>query len=395
MQVYERLGVRAVISLAGTWTRVGGALMEQETTDAMAEAAKESVRLDELQAAASNIIANITGAQAGYVTSGAAAALTLGTAACLTGLDVARMNRLPDTSGMPNEVLMEYHQRCGFDHAIRAAGAKIVTTSPTKTYITKAQEFEAAITEHTVAIAYYYQPESTPPLEQVIDIGNKYRIPVMVDAAGQVPPVENLRKFISMGAALVAYSGGKGIRGPQNSGILCGRRELIAAAALQNLEMPAGVPFDIWDPPPSLIPKAKLRGIPQNGIGRSMKVSKEAIVGLLTALQLLTEERSTKELKRQRLLLEHIAARLQDVPGVETDLGERVLGGHPRLKLKLDELKLGRNAFEMAQRLKAGDPPICFVEEFPLGGTLTILAVNLDEERANIVGQYLYRAVTS
>lgn len=401
MEVYKRLGVKPVIVAACTSTRLSGSLVEQEVIEAMSEAAKECVCVEELQAAASNIIAKITGAEAGFVTSGANAALTLGTAACLTGLDVARMNRLPDTSGMPNEVLVEYHQRCAFDRAITTTGAKIVPVSPKviaspkEAYITQAWEFEAAITEHTVAIAYFYFPDSDPPLEQVIDIGKKYHIPVIVDAAAQVPPVENLRKLISMGAALVAYSGGKGIRGPQNSGILCGHRDLIAAAILQNLEMPEGVPFDMWDPPQSLVPKAKLRGIPANGIGRGMKVSKETIVGLLTALQLLTEERSIKALKQQRLLLEHIETRLQGIPGVETDLGERIPGGHPRLRLKLDESELGRSALEVAQRLKAGDPPIRFFEEFPLKDILTIYAVNLNEERTNILSDYLYMALTS
>jgi len=400
MGVYERLGVRPIINVAGTATRLGGALMEQETVDAMAEATRQSVRLEELQAAASNIIAKITGAEAGYVTSGASAALTLGTAACLTGLDVARMNRLPNTSGMPNEVLMAQHQVSGYDHAISAAGAKIVgvgmpndTTRPTQMHITKAWEFESAITENTVAIAYAYIPGSAPPLEQVIEAGKKYHIPVIVDAAAQVPPAENLRKFISMRADLVAYSGGKGIRGPQDSGILCGRRDLIAAAALQNLDM-AGFAFDTWNPPPSLIPKEKLRGIPQHGIGRGMKVTKEAIVGLLTALQRFTEESSLRELERLRLLLEGIAVQLQGVAGVEVEMTEDYPGSHPTLEVRLDELKLGRSAAEVSQRLREGDPPIYVREWYLHRGVLIIHSVNLKEKWADIVGQRLYMVVT-
>jgi D-glucosaminate-6-phosphate ammonia-lyase len=395
MGVYERLGVRPIINVAGTATRLGGALVEQETVDAMAEAARQSVPLEQLQAAASNIIAKITGAEAGYVTSGASAALTLGTAACLTGLDVARMDRLPNTTGMPNEVLMAQHQVSGYDHAISAAGAKIVgvgipndTTRPTQIHITKAWEFESAITENTVAIAYAYIAGSTPPLEQVIEVGKKYHIPVIIDAAAQVPPAENLRKFISTGADLVAYSGGKGIRGPQDSGILCGRRDLIAAAALQNLDM-AGFAFDTWNPPPSLIPKEKLRGIPQHGIGRGMKVTKEAVVGLLTALQRFTEENSLRELERLRLLLEGIAVRLQGVAGVEVEMTEDYPGSHPTLEVRLDELKLGRSAAEVSQRLKDGDPPIYVRESYLHRGVLIIHSVNLKEEWADIVGQRL------
>jgi len=400
MGVYECLGVRPIINVRGTNTRLGGAQMEQAAIEAMSEAAQEAVPLEELQAAASNIIAKITGAEAGYVTSGASAGLTLGTAACLTGLDVARMNRLPYTTGMPNEVLMARHQVSGYDHAISAAGAKIVevgmpndTTPPTEVYIIKAWEFEAAITENTVAIAYAARPGGHPPLEEVIDIGKRYHIPVLLDAAAQVPPVENLRKFIAMGADLVTFSGGKGIRGPQASGILCGRRDLIAAAALQNLDM-AAIAFDTWNPPPSFIPKEKLRGIPQHGIGRSMKVTKEAIVGLLTALQLYTEEKVSKDLKRSRSFLEQIARPLQDVPGAEIEWTEYVSGGEPILVVKLDEVKLGRSAAEVSQGLQDGAPAIYVRESRLRQGMLIIYPGNLNEEQTKIVEQRLYREIT-
>jgi len=400
MGVYERLGVRPIINARGTNTRLGGAQMEQAAIEAMAEAAQEAVPLEELQAAASNIIAKITGAEAGYVTSGASAALTLGTAACLTGLDVARMNRLPHTAGMPNEVLMARHQVSGYDHAISAAGAKIVevgmpndTTPPMEVHITEAWEFEAAITENTVAIAYAARPGGHPPLEEVIDIGKRYHIPVLLDAAAQVPPVENLRKFIAMGADLVAFSGGKGIRGPQASGILCGRRDLIAATAMQNLDM-AAIAFDTWNPPPSFIPKEKLRGVPQHGIGRSMKVTKEAIVGLLTALQLFTEEKVSKDLKRSRAFLEQIAQPLKGVSGVEMKWTEFISGGEPMLAVKLDEVKLGRSAAEVSQGLQSGAPPIYVRESCLRQGMLIIYAGNLDEERTKIVEQRLYAEIT-
>jgi len=401
MGVYERLGVRPIINARGTNTRLGGTQMEQAAIEAMAEAAQEAVPLEELQAAASKIIAEITGAEAGYVTSGASAGLTLSTAACLTGLDVALMNRLPHTAGMPNEVLMARHQVSGYVHAISAAGAKIVevgmsndTTPPMEVHITEAWEFEATITENTVAIAYAARLGGHPPLEEVIDIGKRYHIPVFLDAAAQVPPVENLRKFITMGADLVAFSGGKGIKGPQASGILCGRRDLIAAAALQNLDM-AAVAFDTWNPPPSFIPKEKLRGVPQHGIGRGMKVTKEAIVGLLTALQLFTEEKLAGDLKQSRSFLEQIARPLQDIPGVEIEWTEYVSGGEPMLVVKLDEVKLGRSAAEVSQRLLGGDPPIYVREPYLRQGKLIIYPGNLNEERTKIVEQRLYTEITA
>ncbi len=407
MGVYQCLGVRPIINLStGTATRWGGAFMEQETLDAMNEAAKESVRMDELQAAASKTIAEKTHAEAGIVTCGASAALTLGTAACITGFDVARMNRLPDTTGIPNEVIMAQHQISGYDHAILVAGAKIVgvgipndTTPPGVEHVATIHDFESAITQWTVAIAYAPCSGSKPPLEQVIALGKKYKIPVVLDAAPLVPPVENLYKFIDMGADLVAFSGGKGIRGPQNSGILCGRRDLIAAAILQNLDMAEGVgstpDFDKWDPPLLLIPKEKLRGRPLHGIGRGMKVTKEVIVGLLTALDRLTEEKSLRDLERLRLLTESIAAFLQGITGVELKMTIDHPKLWPMLEVKLDESKVRRSAAEVAQRLLDDEPRIYIRTTRLHEGVLLIHSVNLKEELVKVIGERLYTAITS
>lgn len=407
MNVYEHLGVQTLVSVRGEVTRLGGAPMEQETIDAMSEAAKYFVRIDELQAAASRIISKITGAEAGYVTSGASAATTLATAACLAGLDIDRMNRLPDTSNMPNEVLMDHRHRQGYDHAIRAAGAKIKNVGMPNSRImtdeihtTKRWEFESAINERTAAIAYYYVPQMNPlqeviSLEEVIQVSHKYKIPLIVDAAEQVPPAENLRKFISMGATMVLYSGGKGIRGPQNTGILCGPRDLIASVALQNMDT-AMINFDTWDPPPSLIPKEKLRGVPQQGIGRGMKVSKEVIVGLLIALQRMTKEQSINDIKQLYRRLEHIAERVRNISGVETEINELVPGGNPLLMIRINQATLGHSAAEIAQRLRDGEPRILVIDEFAYIDTLVIASVNLlSEQQTNIVGQQLYAALKS
>jgi len=401
MNVYNQLGVRTLHNAQGEITRLGGALMEQETIDAMAEAARYSVRMDELQAAASKIIAKITGAEAGYVTSGASAALTLATAACLAGLDVDRMNRLPDTSHMPNEVLIDQRQRQGYDHALRLAGAKLVNVGMPnfrilgdEAYTTKWWEFELAITERTAAIAYFYVPQSNPPLEEIVKLSRKHKIPLIVDAAEQVPPVENLRKFIEMGATLVAYSGGKGIRGPQNSGILCGKKELIASVALQNLDMGL-TNFDDWEISPSLIPKEKLRGIPQQGIGRGMKASKESIVGLLIALQRMAEKKSIS-MQQLRRSIEPIAEQIRGIPGVETEMSELFPGSHPLLTIRVDETKLGRSASEIVRRLKVGEPPVYVIDMLAPFGMIFISSVNmLYEDQVKIVGQQLYAALRS
>ncbi len=401
MGIYERFGVKPIINAAGAMTRYGGALIDQEVLEAMNEAARYSVRIDELQAAASKVIAEITHAEAGIVTAGAAAALTLGTAACITGFDVARMNRLPDTAAIPNEVIMPWHQISGYEHAIRAAGAKVVGVGipndinpPYEVYVTTKWDIQSAITENTVAIASAIQTDSHPPLEDIVEVGKKYHIPVILDAADQLPPVENLYKFIDMGADLVCFSGGKGIRGPQASGILCGRRDLIASAVLQMLDT-AGEPFDEWHPPASLIPKDKLRGKPQHGIGRSMKAAKEVVIGLLVALQNFTEEKFAKREEHLRQLLAGIGARLEGIAGVEMRVTEGYSkGGHPMLEVKIDEPVAGRSAAEVFQRLRDGEPSIYLGDRYLHRGLVLINSINLDEEMAGIVSEHLHAAIT-
>lgn len=402
MSIYERFGVKPIINVAGPATRYGGALMEWKVLEAMDEAAKESVRLDELEAAASKVIAEVTHAEAGIVTAGASAALTLGTAASMVGFDVAKMNRLPDTTGMPNEVIMPWHQICGYDHAIRAAGARIIgvgmpndTTPPQEVNITSRWDIESAIENNTAAIAYAPQPGSHPPMEEVIEISKRHNIPIIVDAAAEVPPMENLHRFSDMGVDLVCISGGKGIRGPQASGILCGRRDLIGSALLQMLDM-AGESFDKWNPPASLIPKEKLAGKPEHGIGRGMKASKEAIIGLLVALQNLTGEKHAQKAEYSKQLLEGIQARLKGMAGVEVGIAEGI-SGYPMLEVKIDEMIAGQSAYEVARKLRDRDPSI-YIENrdrYLQKGLVVIHSINMDEEVARIVGDRLYAAIST
>ena len=287
--VYETIGVRTIINASGPSTRLSGGIMDPEVADAMHEASQYCVDIAELQARASEVIAEITGAEAGYVTSGAAAGLLLGTAACVTGPDPGKMNRLPDTEGMKNEVIMSRSQRNFYDHAIRSVGVKLVEVGIADRYSgagvrdTEAWEIADAITERTAAVCYVANPRALPPLEEVVEVAHARGVPVIVDAAGQLPPRSNLQAYISMGADLVAFSGGKAIGGPQGSGILCGRRDLIMCVALQHLDMDVLKPQ--WNPPESLIDKSILPGAPHHGIGRPCKVGKEQIVGLLTALE--------------------------------------------------------------------------------------------------------------
>ena len=236
MHVYEKLGVRRVINGRSFSTKIGGCALPAEVLDAMRAAGEYCVRMDQLQDAASKAIAGVTGAEAGIVTSGAAAALTLGAAACLARLDVNRMNRLPDTSGFPNEFIVHRAHRNDYDHAVRAAGATFHEVG--FDYCTFPYEVEAAITTCTAGM--YYQAgagQGVVPLQQYAEIAHTHGLPVLVDAAAELPPPGHLKAFIQAGADLVAFSGGKHIQGPQCTGILCGRGDLILSAALQHQDM--------------------------------------------------------------------------------------------------------------------------------------------------------------
>lgn len=398
MSIYEHFGVEPLINLAGAVTMLGGALMGEEALKAMDEASRESVRLDELQAAASKVIARFTHAEAGIVTDGAYAAMMLGTAACIAGFDVTKMDRLPDTTGMPNEVIIPWPHITPYNHAFRAAGAKLIGVGIvsgfrpfSEVYMVSKSAIETAITEKTVAIAYSAMKGSYPPLEEVTEVAHKYNVPVIVDAAEQVPPYENLHRFIDMGADLVCISGGKGICGYQASGILCGRWDLVASAVSQMLDM--GDTFEGWHPPASLIPREKFRSVPGRGIGRGMKVSKEAIVGLLVALENLTEEKLHKRIEHLRQLLEPIKVRLEGVAGLEIELID-TKDKYPSLEIGIDERVLGKSAAEVSQRLKDGKPRIYVSSMYLYRGAIGISSLNMDEEIAKIVSERLYAVIT-
>ena len=397
MTIYERFGVRTRVNAAGLLTRLGGSLMPIEVLEAMAEAAGSFVDMAELQATASRVIARETGAEAGLVTAGAAAALTLGAAACLTGLDAARMDRLPETDGIPNEVLMCRTHRTGYDHAIRAAGARIrevgVNDRATGAGVrdVEAWELEAAITPRTAAIAYAATPGSQPPLAEVTAVARRHGLPVLVDAAAQLPPVENLRRFIAAGADLVAFSGGKAIRGPQGTGILCGRRDLVAAAALQQLDL--DVRPETWDPPEDYLRRTALRGIPHHGIGRGCKVSKEGIVGLLVALERFVALDHAAERVRQERVVAAIHRRLAGVPHIEARLlSAAETGRDPLLELRIDESALGLSAFRLSLALQQGEPPVHLGERRASEGILTINPIGLRTGEEEIIAARL-RAV--
>lgn len=340
MGVYEELGVRRVINACGTLTLLGGSIMDDEVIEAMDEAAKSFVYMEELMKKAGEIIAEVTGAEMGLVTSGAAASLALAAAACMTGKDLAKIARLPDTTGMKNEIIIQRLHRNPYDSCLRVSGAKLVEVG--HQFGTRAWEVEAAINEKTAAIAYFvFDPQpGVLPLEDVIKIGKKYDVPIIVDAAAELPPVENLRRFIAMGADLVLFSGGKEIRGPNDTGILCGRRDLVEAASMIAFPSSFG-----WF-----------------SIGRVMKVSKEQIVGLIVALKRFVNEDYNARMERWTRMAKYMVKELDEIPNVSARVviprrGPRPLT-IPRAEVTLNEKALGMSVDEVLNKLRSGNPAI-------------------------------------
>lgn len=388
MSIYEEFGIEPIINASGAVTRLGGAPMPPAVLDAFCAAAQECVPLDQLQGIASRIIADVTGAEAGIVTGGAAAALTLGTAAILARDDLRRIERLPNCD-FPCEFVVAREQRNGYDHAVRAAGAKLIEVgfhepvAGSGVRRCEAWEIEAAIGPETAGIFYVHSTDSRPALPDVVEVARRHDLPVLVDAAGELPPRENLRSILACGADLVAFSGGKAIRGPQASGILCGRRDLVGSAALQMLDLDDH--FELWDPPDNLIDKRRLKGLPRHGIGRAMKVSKEGIVALLTALRKFVAGHHDGDRTAMRERLERIAKNLIDLPVRCRLMVPEDRQSTPQLEIEIDEAKLSRSAFEVCQRLRRGSPPV-YVGHWKLDeGVLVVHPLHLDDNRTEML----------
>jgi L-seryl-tRNA(Ser) seleniumtransferase len=360
--IYASLGVKRRINAAGTLTRLGGALMDGEIVVAMAAAARASVDIGELQAAASKVIARVTGAEAGIVTTGAAAGLTLAAAAAMTRWDLGRMAALPQTDGFPNEILLPRTHRTGYAQALRAAGACLVDIGHndrgTGAGVRGLEdwEIEAAITPRTAAFAFSANPTNLSDLSLAVKACKEKNIPVIVDAAAQLPPKKNLRAFFQAGADLVVFSGGKAIGGPQASGILAGRRDLVGAALVQQLDM--DVPPATWVPP-RLIDLNKMGGIPHHGLGRGFKAGKEEIVGLLVALERFAGAGDPNPAFERRLKKISKGLNGRVVPASET-------GRVPQLHLKVN------NPAAVSRKLQAGNPPIHVSERFAAQGILIV-----------------------
>jgi L-seryl-tRNA(Ser) seleniumtransferase len=357
--------------------------MAPAALQAMQEAAKSFVRIEDLQDAASKVIANLTGAEAGLVTCGASAALTLAMAACIAGLDVATMNALPDARTLRNQVIIQRLHRNDYDHALRLAGAEIVEVG--FSYATFPYELDNVINDKTAAIFFLAgQGNKSLPLPVVTEIAHRHQVPVIVDAAAELPPPENLRKFISQGADLVAFSGGKHIQGPQSTGFLCGKKDLILSAKLQHQDM--DVFPETWSRR-HLIDKGILAGPPHHGVGRGFKVGKEEIVALLTALELYQKRDFAAELKLWQERIQQIVGGLEGIKGLKvsyvcpSETGRPV----PTAHIHVDENITGLNVHAVINQLQAGDPIICVYESLACSGIIVIFPESLMDGEPEII----------
>jgi L-seryl-tRNA(Ser) seleniumtransferase len=326
---FRELGVRPFINAAGTYTAMTASLMPREVMEAINYASEHYVMLDELHDRIGERIATLVHSEAAMVTSGAASALTLGTAAVLTGMDRQKMIDLPNLTGMKSEVIIQKSHRFGYDHAVRNCGVHLVE-------VETRDDLEGLVGDKTAMMLFYNNNNKEGRIhdEEFVQLGKKHGVPTLNDAAADVPPVDNLWKYTKMGFDLVTFSGGKGIRGPQSAGLLLGRKDLIAAARL--------------NAPPN-----------GNTIGRGLKVNKEEMVGMLAALELYLAKDHAQEQREFERRADVIRSSAAAVPGVTADIFVPEIANHvPHVRITWDAKAKGMTADEVVKSLRDGEPSI-------------------------------------
>ncbi len=355
--LYARLGVKPVINGVGVVTVLGGSIMPPEVVRAMEEASRYFIPLPELEKKVGARIAELLQAPAAMVTCGAASAIAVGTAACLSQGDPAKLRRLPDRQGIRFEVIQQKSHRSGYEHQMELCGAKIVTVETRK-------ELEAAINEKTGMMFFLNKGEPDGEIKSgdFVKIGKDRGVPTMNDAASDATPKENLWKYTKLGFDLVIFSGGKALRGPQSSGLLLGRKDLIEAS------YPAMSPF--------------------GGIGRGMKVGKEELCGLLAAVERYLKVDHEAEFRELEARVASIRAALKGIAGVETDRHVPVIANEvPHVTVQWDESAKGLSSQQVSEKLMAGDPPIHV--QRPGQGQLLISVWMMRSDEHKLVGRRL------
>jgi L-seryl-tRNA(Ser) seleniumtransferase len=321
--VYSRLGVKTVINCRGTWTYLSGSLQFPEVQQAQAEASKHFVNMVELHQAVGRRLAELTGAESGLITSGAAGAMAAGTAACMAGSDAKKIWQLPDTTGLKHEVIM-VGGRSAFDSAIRLTGAKLVL-------VEKPDDIANAVNDNTAMI---YTTDLGDKLVREAAIAKAHNVPLFLDDAAGIPPIDNIKLYAQMKLDLYTFSGGKGLRGPQCSGVLLGRKDLIEAA------MRNSCPFE-------------------GAVCRPMKAGKEEVIGCLTAIETWLSLDSKKLYEEWHNRVDRIAKLVETVSDVHTEIyipddGNR----YPTLRVNWDQEAWGFSVSECVKMLHESDPVI-------------------------------------
>jgi L-seryl-tRNA(Ser) seleniumtransferase len=321
--IYTRLGARPFINGRGTWTYLSGSLELPEVRQATQEASEYFIDMFELQSAAGRCLAKLSGAESAMVTSGSAGAMASATAACIAGSDPKLVWQLPDTTGLKSEVVM-MGGRSEFDSAIRLAGGKLVL-APT------VEDLHPALTSQTAMVYTTWRDER---LERVLKISKAAGVPLLLDDAAGIPPFENFSRYAKMGIDLYCFSGGKGLCGPQCSGLLLGRKDLIDAA-LYNTSP--------WE----------------GAVCRPMKVGKEEIMGILAAVDYWSKADLAALNKEWQGRVERIQKLVDTVPGVTSDISIPTDGNsYPTLTVNWDEKKFALTVAQCDEQLRAGEPRI-------------------------------------
>lgn len=328
-EYFKELGIRPFINAAGTYTTLTASLMQPECVEAMQYASRMFVRLEEVQDAVGKRIAQILETESAMVTSGAAGALTVGTAACVAGDNPEFIRRLPDVTGMKNEVIVQKSHRYGYDHAVRTCGIKFVE-------VETADELERAVNSRTAMMLFYNNNDPVGQIKspEFVKLGKKHNIPTFTDASADVPPVENLTRYTRMGFDLVTFSGGKGICGPQSAGILAGRKDLIRAARLNTS------PYS-------------------DSIGRGMKVNKEEMLGMMVALDNFAKRDHQAEWTEWEKRIGILKDSISNFKSLTAETFVPEIANHvPHLRIKWDAAALKITPEEVVKQLRAGDPSI-------------------------------------
>ena len=325
---YEKLGVTPFINAAGTYTVLSASTMPDEVQAAVALAARKPVNLNELLDASGAYLAKQLRCEAALVTAGAAAALTLGTAACVTMGNERDILGIPnDMDGLKNEVIVQKSHRYDYDHALRNCGIRFVE-------VETLEQYEQAFTERTVMAHFFNAGPEKISREDWVRVAHQHGVPCFNDAAADVPPISNLWNYTQMGFDLVTFSGGKGLRGPQCTGLLLGRKDLIEAAKKNNSPN-------------------------SNTVGRGMKVAKEEIVGLVAAVDWFLKQDDAAMQAEYRQRAERIAKSLSGIPTVQTQIFVPEVANHvPHLLITYDQSRIKIAGTEVMQKMREGKPRI-------------------------------------